>query len=136
MTFFHYQFVLFNLYVVAVPLVQAQTISYRVNIQPLPSVLNLPATGFATIFTDVTSKSIVGYAGIVTNLEPNLLASTCNATNGCGVHIHSGKSCNSTALPVVAVSKEMGPHSGKRVQNLNIFLSARPILTFNISLER
>jgi hypothetical protein len=66
-----------------------------VNIQPLTSVLNLPATGFATIFTDAT-KSIVGYAGIVTKLENNLLASTCNATNGCGVHIHSGKSCNNT----------------------------------------
>jgi hypothetical protein len=38
----------------------------------------------------------VGYAGIVSNLERNLLASTCNATNGCGVHIHSGRSCNNT----------------------------------------
>jgi hypothetical protein len=88
--------VIFNLIAVT-PVVNAQTVAYRVNIQPLPSVLNLPATGFATIFTDVT-KSIVGYAGIATNLEGNLLASACNATNGCGVHIHSGKSCNSTAL--------------------------------------
>ena len=40
---------------------------------------------------------MVGYAGIVSNLEPNLLALTCNATNGCGVHIHSGRSCNNTS---------------------------------------
>ena len=87
-------FALFN--VVAVAPVFAQTVAYRVNIQPLTSVLNLPATGFATIFTDAATMN-VGYAGIVTKLESNLLASTCNATNGCGVHIHSGKSCNSTA---------------------------------------
>ena len=77
-------------------IVHAQTIAYRVNIQPLTSTLNLPATGFVTIFTESTN-AIVGYAGIVKSLESNLLASTCNATNGCGVHIHSGKSCNSTA---------------------------------------
>jgi hypothetical protein len=73
-------------------------IAYRVSIQPLSlsTTAAQAATGFATIFTD-TSKLLVGYAGIVSNLEPNLLASTCNATNGCGVHIHSGRSCNSTS---------------------------------------
>jgi hypothetical protein len=91
---FHNFFALSTLLCVAQ--VYAQTVAYRVNIQPLTSTLNLPATGFATIFTEST-KLIVGYAGIVSNLESNLLASMCNATNGCGVHIHSGKSCNSTA---------------------------------------
>ena len=90
-------FALFNLFATApVYYANAQIVAYRVNIQPLPSTLNLPAAGFATIFTDAAT-SLTGYAGIVTKLEPNLLASTCNATNGCGVHIHSGKSCNSTA---------------------------------------
>jgi hypothetical protein len=72
-------------------------IGYRVRIQPIASNLNnaTAVAGFVTIFTE-TNKSIVGYAGVVSNLEPNLLASTCNATNGCGVHIHSGRSCNST----------------------------------------
>lgn len=70
---------------------------YHVRIEPLASNSTTApaATGFATIFTD-RSKLLVGYAGIVSNLEPNLLASTCNATNGCGVHIHSGRSCDST----------------------------------------
>jgi hypothetical protein len=31
----------------------------------------------------------------VKGLQPNLTASTCNATNGCGVHIHNGTSCDS-----------------------------------------
>ena len=72
-------------------------IPYRVRIQPLTSSLNTTqaATGFVTIFTE-SKKFTIGYAGIVSNLETNLLASTCNATNGCGVHIHSGRSCNST----------------------------------------
>ena len=72
-------------------------IPYRVRIQPLASSANntQAASGFVTIFTEA-NKFTVGYAGIVSNLEANLLDSTCNATNGCGVHIHSGRSCNST----------------------------------------
>ena len=72
-------------------------IAYRVRIQPLASNSSSTqaVTGFVSIFTE-TNKSIVGYAGIVSNLEPDLLASTCNATNGCGVHIHSGRSCINT----------------------------------------
>ena len=72
-------------------------IVYRVRIRRLSTIIPSPAsTGLVTIFTD-TSSMLVAYAGIVSNLEPNLLASTCNATNGCGVHIHSGRSCNSTS---------------------------------------
>jgi hypothetical protein len=51
-----------------------------------------PPSGFVTIFTDSSSRTI-GYTGIVDRVEPGLLASTCNATNGCGVHIHTGRSC-------------------------------------------
>jgi hypothetical protein len=72
--------------------VNAATISYRANIAPLSNTSTTPASGFVTIFTD-ESLTVIGYAGIVINVEPNLLASACNATNGCGVHIHSGRSC-------------------------------------------
>lgn len=72
--------------------VNAATISYRANIVPLSNTSTTPTSGFVTIFTD-ESSSVIGYAGIVINVEPNLLASACNATNGCGVHIHSGRSC-------------------------------------------
>ena len=75
----------------------AQTVVYRASIKSLLSASSgKSADGLVTIFTE-TGKLMVGYAGIVSNLEPNLLASTCNATNGCGVHIHSGRSCNNTS---------------------------------------
>jgi hypothetical protein len=77
------------------------TIAYRTTIKPFSNTSSLPAEGFVTIFTE-SSKSVIGYSGIVTNLESNLLASTCTALNGCGVHIHAGRSCFNTTTP--------GPH--------------------------
>jgi len=52
----------------------------------------------------VTAKAIVfagingtaGYGGFAEGLLPDLEAATCNATNGCGVHIHTGFSCENT----------------------------------------
>ena len=73
-------------------MVDAQIITYRVTMNPLIPTSPHPAFGFATIFADV-NKSIVGYAGIASNLESDLTASTCTALNACGVHIHSGLSC-------------------------------------------
>jgi hypothetical protein len=78
-------------------LVSSETISYRARILPLSNVSDTPTHGIVTIFTDASS-SLIGYAGIVKQVEPNLLASTCNATNGCGVHIHSGRSCYNSSL--------------------------------------
>ena len=78
-------------------LATAETISYRAKILPLSNTSTTPAHGFVTIFTDISS-TVIGYAGIVNNVEPSLLASTCNATNGCGVHIHSGRSCTNTTF--------------------------------------
>jgi hypothetical protein len=77
------------------------TIAYRATIKPFSNTSSTPASGFVTIFTE-SSKSVIGYSGIVTNLESNLLASTCTALNGCGVHIHAGRSCFNTTTP--------GPH--------------------------
>ena len=74
--------------------VDAQIITYRVTLNPLFPNSAHPAFGFATIFAD-TSKSMVGYAGIASNLESDITPSKCTATNACGVHIHSGRSCAS-----------------------------------------
>jgi len=37
----------------------------------------------------------VGYGGYLSNLRPGLTTEDCLAKNGCGVHIHSGTSCDS-----------------------------------------
>jgi hypothetical protein len=73
-------------------LVQAQVTTYRVTINPLLPTNPYPVFGFATIFTDA-SRSMVGYAGIASNLEPFITPSKCTVLNACGVHIHSGRSC-------------------------------------------
>ena len=90
---------MFNIFILSslIAIVNSETISYRANILPLSNTSTTPAYGFVTIFTD-TSTSVIGYAGIVKKVEPNLLAATCNATNGCGVHIHSGRSCYNSTL--------------------------------------
>ena len=72
----------------------AQIITYRAILSTLLPSSNSPAFGFATIFAD-TDKSVIGYAGIASKLESNLVPSQCTALNACGVHIHSGRSCAS-----------------------------------------
>ena len=73
--------------------VNAQVITYRVSMAPLfPSTSKYPAFGFATIFAD-TDRSIIAYAGIASKLQPDLTPSKCTASNGCGLRIHSGRSC-------------------------------------------
>jgi hypothetical protein len=78
--------------IIAITVVNAQIITYRVAMRPLLLNSTYPAFGFATIFAD-TNKSIIGYAGIASKLETNLSPSKCTALNACGVHIHSGTSC-------------------------------------------
>jgi hypothetical protein len=71
------------------------SIPYQVSLQRLAP--GSGTLGFATIFTEYnTTSTWVGYAGILEGVEPNLLAKTCNATNGCGVHIHNGTACTNT----------------------------------------
>lgn len=84
---------------IAAPMLLARaatySIPYQVSLQRLAP--GSGAMGFATIFTEYnTTSTLVGYAGIVEGVEPNLLAAFCNATNGCGVHIHNGTSCTNT----------------------------------------
>jgi hypothetical protein len=74
---------------VSIPLATGQT-PFEVTISPLGS---SNVNGYVTIFTTTGNTSLVGYGGIVYNVESNLNAKTCNATNGCGVHIHNGFSC-------------------------------------------
>jgi hypothetical protein len=80
---------------VVVVVVDAKVTTYRANIAPLPGT-GFNVTGFVSIFVDPDAASTIGYAGIVQGLQTNLVAKTCNATNGCGVHIHNGTSCTNT----------------------------------------
>lgn len=52
-------------------------------------------SGEVMIFVSSTGLQGVGSAtGLETNVDAN--ASDCNATNGCGVHVHNGMSCDNT----------------------------------------
>lgn len=57
--------------------------------------------GAVVVFADGNTGA-VGYAGFASGLATNLTAANCTDTNGCGVHIHSGKSSTDTTTP--------GPH--------------------------
>jgi len=70
--------------------------TYKAAISEIPGT-GSGVTGLVVVF--VGDDSTVGYAGIVEGLMPDLSAFGCNATNGCGVHIHDGKSCENTTLP-------------------------------------
>ena len=82
-------------------MVQAQVTTYRVTVSPLFPTSKYPVFGFASIFTD-SSKSMVGYAGIASNLESYITPANCTALNACGVHIHAGRSCTNVTT--------QGPH--------------------------
>jgi hypothetical protein len=83
---------LFVAFISSAVVVHATVTVYRANINKLP--LGTGPLGYASIFTE-SDSNYVGYAGIVMGLQPNLTAATCNATNGCGVHIQNGNSCRS-----------------------------------------
>jgi hypothetical protein len=70
----------------------ADVTTYRATLKPTASSPFPELVGFVALFTESGTLSL-GYAGIVTGLEDDLLAAACNATNGCGVHIHNGTSC-------------------------------------------
>mmetsp|Transcript_8269 Transcript_8269/g.15257 ORF Transcript_8269/g.15257 Transcript_8269/m.15257 type:complete len:368 (-) Transcript_8269:156-1259(-) len=62
-------------------------------------------TGFVTVMNDFIESTIdaVCYQGYASGLEPNVESfllgggsDTCDVTNGCGSHIHSGTGCNDT----------------------------------------
>jgi hypothetical protein len=74
--------------------VNAKVTTYRATIGGIDG---RNVSGFVSIFVDTSTNSRIGYAGIVEGLNRNNDARTCNATNGCGVHIHNGTSCTSTA---------------------------------------
>jgi hypothetical protein len=63
---------------------------YQADITAIPGT-DSRVSGTAVIYTGGTS--VLGYGGFVMGLEASLNASNCPATNGCGVHIHSGKDC-------------------------------------------
>jgi len=63
---------------------------------------SLPGSGASGSVTVSIAPGIVAGAGIATGLEPSLLSASsggshCTATNGCGVHVHSGTACTDKA---------------------------------------
>jgi hypothetical protein len=76
----------------SVSVVKGQVTTYRATITEIEGT-DSNVTGFVSIFTDSSAGTPIGYAGIVRGLPTNLLAATCNVTNGCGVHIHNGTDC-------------------------------------------
>jgi hypothetical protein len=67
---------------------------YKADIVPLG---NGTVTGTVYVKADPLHSGSLVYGGNLIGLQPSLVAENCTATNGCGVHIHAGYSCNSTA---------------------------------------
>jgi len=59
------------------------------------SLMNLTSTDVSGSVTLVVNGSMITGAGSASGLEASLSDTTgdCHATNGCGVHVHSGSSC-------------------------------------------
>lgn len=64
--------------------------AFTANIMPLSD--KYTVEGITVVMIDEESTAVF-YGGHLTGLESSLDASTCNATNGCGLHIHVGMSC-------------------------------------------
>ena len=67
---------------------------YIAEIKPFPGTSD-SVSGKVVVFS-MGDETSVAYGGFVSNLENGLEASTCTAANGCGVHLHEGKSCETT----------------------------------------
>ena len=76
---------------------QAAAATYKAVIKEIRGT-DSNVTGTVVVFTDKTMTKL-GYAGILTGLNASLDGSTCSAaaSNGCGVHIHEGFSCDDNA---------------------------------------
>jgi hypothetical protein len=79
---------------VTISVVNAEVTAYKATIKGIDG---RSVRGFVSIFVDTSTNARIGYAGIVKGVEKNSNARSCNATNGCGVHIHNGTSCTNTA---------------------------------------
>lgn len=68
---------------------------YRAKISPITG-SNSEVSGEVVVFVPPENmfNGFIGYGGYLSNLQPNRKASKCTAKNGCGVHIHNGKSCD------------------------------------------
>jgi hypothetical protein len=71
---------------------------YVADLTPI-SGSNSSVFGTAVVFVGgYDADIIIGYTGFSNELEPNLVAAECTETNGCGVHIHNGTSCENSDL--------------------------------------
>ena len=65
---------------------------YIATIKPIYK-SNSTVAGKVVVFTNMLTSGVITYAGYATGVEPNLLSSNCTAIDGCGAHLHLGKSC-------------------------------------------
>lgn len=89
--------------VLAAVVVVVDGATFRAAINELPDASVPGVSGTVVAFEDGTA---IGYGYVrelpiaaqrfLTGLQPGLEEATCTAENGCGVHVHSGKSCEST----------------------------------------
>jgi hypothetical protein len=76
--------------------------TYQASITSLSALYDV--SGYVILFTKEDGNAAsaseaspyVAYTGQISNIESGLTYETCNFTNGCGVHIHSGTSCTNT----------------------------------------
>jgi hypothetical protein len=74
----------------------AQSGVYYAELSPLGGAV---AVGSAAVFLH-GSDGQVGFTGMVHDVEPSLNDALCSAPNGCGAHIHAGKSCDTVETQV------------------------------------
>ena len=71
-----------------------QTAVYEAIISEIPgSASRISGTVSVFVPNKKEFQGYIGYGGFLKNAPANLDANDCSATNGCGVHIHSGMSC-------------------------------------------
>ena len=77
--------------------------TYHADISPLSDMYDV--SGYVVLFTKqdsdndaASTATYLGYAGQVDNIENNLTVASCTVLNGCGVHVHTGKSCLNSTL--------------------------------------
>lgn len=61
----------------------------------LLTVDNSTSKVYGTVAVFIGTNGSLAYTGNLFDAQPNLNAASCNATNGCGVHIHDGIGCAS-----------------------------------------
>ena len=84
-------------FAVALPKKRKSNQVYIASIKPIyKSMSNV--TGKVLVFTNALTNGVVTFAGYAVGTEPNMMAANCTAIDGCGAHLHLGKSCKDVTL--------------------------------------